>query len=87
MQSAFGRQDLQRHFPIERRILGQIHFAHAAGPEGGGAPVVFERTVDRDARALQRDCVTVIGLVSCRPTGSIVRERQPDGGTDCEWPR
>jgi len=34
--------NLQRHFPIELRILGQIHLAHAAGTERGGDPVVFE---------------------------------------------
>ena len=50
-----GRQDLQRHFPIELRILGQIHFAHAAGTERGYDPVVFERTVDHEARGLFRD--------------------------------
>ena len=43
-----GRQNLQRHVPIELRILGQIHFAHAAGTERGDDPVVFERTVDHE---------------------------------------
>jgi hypothetical protein len=41
-----GRQDLQRHFPIELCILGQVHGAHSAGTEQGGDPVVFERAVN-----------------------------------------
>ena len=49
-----GRQDLQRHVPIEVRTLGQIYFAHPAGTERGGDPVVFERAVDHEARGPQR---------------------------------
>ena len=48
-----GRQDLQRHFPIELGVLGQVHGAHPAGTEQGGDPVVFERAVNhKGARGL-----------------------------------
>ena len=49
-----GRQDLQRHFPIELRILGQIHLAHPAGAEQRGDPVVFERAVDHEGVGSRR---------------------------------
>jgi hypothetical protein len=29
-----GRQNLQRHLPIELRILGEIHLTHAGGRVG-----------------------------------------------------
>ena len=44
------RKNLQRDFPTQLRILGQVHLAHPAGTEQGGDPVVFERAVDHKGR-------------------------------------
>jgi 3-keto-L-gulonate-6-phosphate decarboxylase len=60
-------QDLQRHSPAQRLIVGRVDLAHAPFSEQGHDPVVTERGADRQfqnetPRGAGREVAIVAGL-------------------------
>ena len=66
------RQDLDRHFPPELGVLGEIDLAHATLAELGGDPEVRQRPADQDGMILTAGREAIGGTTDGEPVLRLV---------------